>query len=637
LKFSARMLTSFALLLCFFLPRAAKGESYFPVPPSMAENAGLNLYVAEDGDDTQSGAFETPLKTLRAALIQALRPGITGPVTIWMRGGTYLIDQTLAAVGTPPFSQLTIRAYGTERPVLTGGKALSGWTETTLNGVTVWTVPYAGGELRALYGEDGARQPSRLPKQGFFRVLEPYSKTESKLEGSYAFYVNKSDMPPTLEGAVVRLLHWWKDELTGVKGYVSASGLLLLNRYTSMTVAKGDLFWLENVPNVPLAPGEWLFDQQNQRLYYAPLPNEAPGVTRLYAGVEEQLIALRGLSNVEFHGITFARTGWNIPKNDAQPDFPQAAYDVGSAIFVAEGENIRFINCTFQSIGSACIRLDFAVKNAVISGCTFENIGAQAVYVRGQNESMEPVITEGIVIENNHINGYGQNFLNAAAILIIHSRGAIVSHNEIHGGTYTAISAGWVWGTGYSVTESIRIQNNLIYGIGQGRLSDMGAIYLLGSQPNTVVSGNIIHDVISAEYGGWGIYLDEGSDGIRVTNNLVYRCSAQGFHQHSGVYNTVENNIFAFNQDGQIGASGPGAFYLNKNIIVGEKPYFKQEKESEIRQGKNIFRTEGSLFFDAEGGNFNLVNDPGIAAIGFTPWIFFAGRYASIHTNGGED
>jgi len=105
----------------------------------------------------------------------------------------------------------------------------------------------------------------------------------------------------------------------------------------------------------------------------------------------------------------------------------------------------------------------------------------------------------------------------------MHAAGNIITHNHIHDLYYTGISAGWRWGYNESVARDNLIEKNHIHDIGQGWLSDMGGIYTLGVQPGTVLRGNLIHDVNKASYGGWAIYLDEGSSHIIVENNICYR------------------------------------------------------------------------------------------------------------------
>ena len=155
----------------------------------------------------------------------------------------------------------------------------------------------------------------------------------------------------------------------------------------------------------------------------------------------------------------------------------------------------------------------------------------------------------------------------------MHTFGNTVSHNEISDLYYSGISVGWVWGYGESISENNIIEYNHIFDLGKGVLSDMGGIYLLGKQQGTVVRNNIIHDVKSKHYGGWGIYADEGSSYLVVENNICYNLSSDCFHQHFGAMNTVCNNIFVLSDETPIRISRNEMHIdaiFERNIIVAE-------------------------------------------------------------------
>ena len=173
-------------------------------------------------------------------------------------------------------------------------------------------------------------------------------------------------------------------------------------------------------------------------------------------------------------------------------------------------------------------------------------------------------------VSDNRIHDIGKIYPAAVGVWIGQSGYNSVSHNEIFDTFYTAVSVGWTWGYGQTNAHFNTVEYNMLYNIGRGLLSDMGAIYTLGIQNGTVIRNNVIHDVDSFDYGGWGIYPDEGSSFIVIENNITYRTKSAGFHQHYGKKNIVQNNIFAFGKEKQLMRSRTEehqSFSFEKNIV----------------------------------------------------------------------
>jgi hypothetical protein len=111
----------------------------------------------------------------------------------------------------------------------------------------------------------------------------------------------------------------------------------------------------------------------------------------------------------------------------------------------------------------------------------------------------------------------------------------------------------------------------------------MGGIYTLGVSPGSAEIGNVIFDVRAHDYGGWGIYPDEGSTGWSIESNLVWNCtcvtprSGGAFHQHYGATNLLANNIFAFSSGPPMQATRVEdhlSFRLERNLIVSSNVVF---------------------------------------------------------------
>ena len=136
-------------------------------------------------------------------------------------------------------------------------------------------------------------------------------------------------------------------------------------------------------------------------------------------------------------------------------------------------------------------------------------------------------LVRGVEIENSIVYKYGREFLSAAGILILDCADNTVANNTISDGFYSGISCGWSWSPlEISYAENNKILCNKITKIGQGKLSDLAGIYLLGMQEGTLVEGNMVEDVSSRSYGGNGIYCDESSSRYTVKNNTIFNAQS---------------------------------------------------------------------------------------------------------------
>ncbi len=595
-----------------------------------------DLVVAPNGDDSNPGTLEAPLKTIEKA--KEILKGIAGgdAVTVWFREGTYTIEDTLDFTSSDR-SNVLYRSYPDEEVLFSGAKEIGGsWSETTINGVKAFVtdmpVESEDDYFRSLFKGDKRLPRSNYPKEGQFKVADPKTDEAVVPENeaqffthSAVFYAHASDVKDfaNAKDVDVRIMHFWCDELLPVHSVDAATGRVETRKPTSMTVRVEDNYVFENVKEALSLPGEWYLDRAEGKLYYIPEEGDTVENTVLYAGVTEKLMSFRGAKNIAFQGMDFVRTDWDhVGKegthsgkafDESHPLYknleygavhPQAAFETPAAINISASDGIDFTDCRFENISYTAVKFEQATVNCNITSSMFNEIGANAVFIHG--DFVVPATTKNINVTDCHISSYGRIFNNAIGILLTHAIDCDLTNNEIHDGWYTGISVGWNWGYAPNSTNNINISNNLIYDIGNGWLSDMGAIYTLGIQPDTVIRGNVIYNVGCDEgrygYGGWGVYLDEGSSGILVENNLVYDCSSETFHQHYGKDNIVRNNIFAF--------GGEGAFLitrheehnsltLSNNILVADNSTiyaFKTEKD--------WFVDDSNLYWDyTSGGN----------------------------------
>ncbi|MFF1847038.1 Ig-like domain-containing protein [Streptomyces sp. NPDC058217] len=183
------VLAAAALALVTSVGGPAAGTAAAAAPGPAASSEDLTVYVsATDGDDDNSGSRSAPLKTIAAARdALAGRTSAEARGTVYIRGGTYVLDDTIRLKGVAN-SWVTYAAYRNEKVTLTGSHELpaDGWKKLTdLSDDTLAEPQYSSNtrlntpELRdGVWVYDlGAHgiDPGTLYKNGFNWVQQPFA------------------------------------------------------------------------------------------------------------------------------------------------------------------------------------------------------------------------------------------------------------------------------------------------------------------------------------------------------------------------------------------------------------------------------------------------------------------------------
>lgn len=376
---------------------------------------------------------------------------------------------------------------------------------------------------------------------------------------------------------------------------------------------KGDkvMVTFENVDFGFTDPGDWFYDYKAGVVRYRPLPDETLDTSVFLAPTSNlrELVKLAGdpekrayVQHITFDNIAFEAAA--AQDDNKSPDFTtranayQAGFRAPGAIDLEAARNVRFENCRVTKCGSYAFRIVDGSMSNVISRCTMNDLGGGGVLAgaceRNLDHSMMderlsprddnlpcPVVRDYsahavafIEVSDCEIADAGKMNHEGVGVLFTNISDSKIVHNDIHDILYSGVSVGWVWGYRGSVSQRNEVSFNRITNLGDRIMSDLAGVYTLGTSHGTVVSNNVISNVKARYYGGWGLYTDEGSEGIVMENNLVYDTFDGGFHQHYGRNNVIRNNIFAFSERDQVSATSAenhlSAAFLN-NIVYWNK------------------------------------------------------------------
>jgi len=284
------------------------------------------IYVSPSGSDTASGTSAgSAFQTLARAQEAVRAANSSSDVTVVVGDGTYVLSETLdfrTADGGRNGHSVTWKAADGAKPVISGGKSVTGWSDA--NGDGIWEAPLDSAiDFRQLYVDGGQALRSRMwVDYGKFS----FSRSGFTVDANYA-----SNNIATAWNALKALpaSQQKRVELRSRASFTDrfAPFDAISNNVVTMRQPSWDnQTWGWDTINKPLhtpafslrnalafvdEDNEWFYDTDAEKLYYKPASGQNPNAKSIVAPQLEKLVTISGdsadapITNLAFQGLSF--------------------------------------------------------------------------------------------------------------------------------------------------------------------------------------------------------------------------------------------------------------------------------------------------------------------------------------------
>ena len=438
-----------------------------------------------------------------------------------------------------------------------------------------------------------------FPFAGVDKTTEPLSKDYCEKNG-YKLYVPEEATDLLPDGEILdkvefhtpiawyyRVMHLLKvDKSDRRDGHVAIYFRPQeMRQWEAMHGFAGHFFFLQNSLSFLNKPGQFYYDDKNGTLYYYP-ENEAELKTAKFElPMTEHMLALFGLHNVTFRGITFTgndnRTFDRGYYHGCQATTADGAFGTQSlsALYVRDTKNFTLTDCTFTDIATTAVKFFGIIQNLTITDNRFLRIGMSAIDIGARLKSEgEAIGSYNLPMDQFHnqlVEGSGGFYHKIENVKVLRNliddvasvtRGSIafymsigkeveIAYNTIRNSAYTGISVGWHWdevtwkfGEKWHLYH-VDIHHNFLSGFMSGQ-ADGGAIYTLGGNVE-----NGYHEHFNYVHDNFVWYSDTCWDGQGIVMPYYHDGASSNWHTY--------NNTLLLYPERRVTAS----FYL-QNLIV---------------------------------------------------------------------
>jgi len=642
-----------------------------------AAGTQADFYLSPHGSDDWSGTAskpneqgtDGPFATLDRARDAVRESGKTrsGDVVVLVRGGTYRLKKTVVfglSDSGQGDSTITYSAYPGETPVFSSGQEIKNWKPLaeaprglSKEAIGVVRVASASGRFHALFDSEGllprARSKGFIPLGGGSRNKLHFPA------GRLKNWSNVEDVE-----VVVRPHHAWIMNILPLKAvdeqekiaHTSINATYAMNRLHFLKQTES--CWVENALEELDEPGEWVLDSKEGKLYLWPR-NDSPvlapqlkELVRIEGEIDKQGSTDTPVRNLRFRGLTFMHgERYTVATDDAGLQHDWDMHDKANALIRLRGtQNCTIEQCRFAHSGGGAIRVDLHAQQNTINGNMIEHIGGAGILLCGYGPGTKDANRKNLV-HNNHIHHVGEIYWHSPGIMVWQSGENRVVNNLLHHMPYCGmIVSGCMTHffdrNGRELSRTIRrhevgdlprsptledvrpylhthdnlIEYNEIHNVME-KMGDGNGIYIRGAGAGNVIRRNYIHHLVTPMLMQAAIRTDGGQRDTLITENLIYKCMAQGIILK--LNNRAENNIIADV------LAPPRGYYLSlregpctdavikRNIFysTGKDTRFIDElppgngKKTEDRRGRALARAKDS---DSDYNIYYSTTDPSL-------------------------
>ncbi|WP_445367259.1 right-handed parallel beta-helix repeat-containing protein [Methylomonas sp. BW4-1] len=522
-------------LLCF--STTAMSQDFYIDPAGSDQANGLSPELSHS---EASGPFLT-FSRAQQAIRDLKKDGLfREPVTVHIQTGDYTLQKPLEFdLRDSGFTDRKIRWQAENGPVLiSGGTTLQNCKQGNNK---IWDCPTSTLKLDGIKYSNTYRKKGNIP--GFQLFVDQQSMhlarwpntdwAHIKLPINENTKFSSMENLPTLGNetnhAQIHIMagNDWFDEYIGIAMLDQGQNNISLSSNTKYPLTSGRRFYLQNIQSELDAPGEWFYDQTNNKILFIPHDSSKPN--KAIVSQLKNILSINGANYISFNNLVFrhsTETAINIDKaSHILFDGIEISHIGGTAIEVKNCDHINISNSQINDTGEAGV---------LISG------GDRATLVPANN-----------IVHNNHIYNFGVILMTYTPGIEVSGVGTHITHNLIEHSP----------GAGILINGNDHlIEKNEVQHVCE-QASDCGAIY---SGRNWTFHGNVIrynsiHDLLgyglksvdiannkvvyAKPDGARGVYLDDAVSGFSIIGNIFNKAGSMAIQLGGGRDNIIENNV----------------------------------------------------------------------------------------------